>query len=95
VTLAATEPGVGRLLAVVVAATLTTLLATGWGVQAPFVVGAASLVAVTLGRLIEALPWPGLLGTAVAGIVLVGVGAGYESRRQQARDVAGRVADLR
>lgn len=95
VALAVTEPGTLRLLLVVAAATLTTTAATGWGVQAPFVVGAGALVVVAAGRLVWALPWPGLVAVAVAGALLLLVGGSYESRRQQAVEVVGRVTDMR
>jgi hypothetical protein len=95
VLLAVLEPGVGRLLLVVAAATLTTTAASRWDVQAPFVVGAGALVVVALGRLVEALPWPALIAVAAAGTVLVGMGASYENRRGQARAAVGRVADMR
>jgi hypothetical protein len=93
--LAVTGPGTGRLMLVVAAATLTTTAATCWSVQAPFVVGAGALVVVAVGRLVEALPWPALVAVAVAGGLLVTVGALYESRRRQATEVVGRVADMR
>jgi hypothetical protein len=93
--LAVTGPGTGRLLVVVAAATLTTTTATSRGVQAPFVVGSGALVAVAVGRLLVALPWPALVAVAVAGALLVAVGALYESRRRQAAEVVGRVADMR
>jgi hypothetical protein len=93
--LAVTGPGTGRLLLVVAAATLTATAATCWGVQAPFVVGAGSLVAVAAGRLVEALPWPALVAVTVAGGLLVTVGALYESRRRLATEAVGRVADMR
>ncbi|SDY02765.1 hypothetical protein SAMN05661080_02069 [Modestobacter sp. DSM 44400] len=95
VALAGTEPGTVRLLLVVAAATLTTTAATNWGVQAPFVVGAGALVVVAVGRVVEALPRSGLVAVAVAGALLLAVGASYESRRRQAVDAVGRVADMR
>ena len=96
--LAVVQPGLTRVLLVVAAATGTTLAAvllTRQGVQAPFVVGAGSLVTVAVGRLIDVLPWPGLAAVAVAGALLLAVGAGYEHRRQQALGALARVADMR
>jgi hypothetical protein len=96
--LAVVQPGLTRVLLVVTAATATTLAAvllTRRGVQAPFVVGAVSLVTVAVGRLIDVLPWPGLAAVAVAGALLLAVGAGYEHRRQQALGALARVADMR
>ena len=96
VTLTVLEPDIRRVLLVVLAATVTTVLATrGEGVQAPFVVGAGSLAVVAVGRLVEALPWSGLAAVAVAGALLLAVGARYERRRQQAADVVARVTDMR
>jgi hypothetical protein len=80
---------------VVGAATLTTIAATGWALQAPFLVGAASLVTVAVGRLVAVLPAPGLVAFAAAGAVLLGVGASYESRRRQAREAIASLADMR
>lgn len=96
--LAVVQPGLTRVLLVVAAATATTLAAvllTRRGVQAPFVVGAASLATVAVGRLIDVLPWPGLAAVGVAGALLLAVGAGYEHRRRQALGALARVADMR
>ena len=93
--LAVTEPETGRLLLVVAAATLTTTAGTYWSVQAPFVVGSGALVVIAVGRLVVAIPWPALVAVAVAGVLLVAVGARYENRRRQATEVVGRVADMR
>jgi hypothetical protein len=93
--LALLEPGLLRLLLVVVAATLTVTAATGWALQAPFLVGAAALVTVGVGRLVVVLPPPGLVAFVVAGAVLLGVGASYESRRRQAREAVASLADMR
>jgi len=93
--LALVDPGLTRVLVLVAAATLTTTLATVREVQAPFVVGAGSLVVVAVGRLVDVLPWPGLAAVAVAGALLLAVGAGYEHRRQQALGALARVADMR
>jgi hypothetical protein len=94
-TLAVLEPDLGRVLLVVVAATLATTLATWREVQAPLVVGAVSLVVVAVGRLVDVLPWSGLFAVAVAGTLLLAVGALYERRRQQALDALAHVADMR
>jgi hypothetical protein len=94
-TLAVVEPGTLRLLLVVAAATLATTLGAVRAVQAPFVVGAVSLVAVAVGRLVAALPWPGLVAVAGAGVLLLAIGAGYEQRRRQAAAAVGHVTDMR
>ena len=95
VVLALVEPDLLRVVLVVVAATLTTIAATGWGVRAPFLVGAGSLVTVAVGRLVAVLPAPGLVTVAVAGALLLTVGASYESRRRQAREAIASLADMR
>jgi hypothetical protein len=89
------QPDLLRVLLVVVAATATTVTATREGVRAPFLVGATSLVVVATGRLIAVLPVAGSIAVAVAGAVLLGVGAGYESRRRQAREAIASIADMR
>ncbi|WP_448616599.1 SCO7613 C-terminal domain-containing membrane protein [Modestobacter sp. URMC 112] len=95
VALTVLEPDVRRVLLVVAAATVTTVLATRRQVQAPFVVGAGSLAVVAVGRLVEALPWSGLAAVVGAGALLLAVGARYESRRRQAANAVARVADMR
>jgi hypothetical protein len=95
VLLALVEPGLVRMLLVVVAATVTTTAATGWGVRAPLLVGAATLVVVGVGRLVAVLPPSGLVAFLGSGAVLLAVGAGYESRRRQAREAIASVADMR
>jgi hypothetical protein len=93
--LALLDPGVPRVLLLVIAATLTTVAATSRAVRAPFLVGAGTVVVVAVSRLIAFLPAPGLAAFGVAGAVLLGVGASYESRRQQAREAIASVADMR
>jgi hypothetical protein len=93
--LALIEPDLPRVVLLVVAATLTTTAATGWGVRAPFVVGAGVLVTVGVGRLMAVLPPSGLVVFLGAGAVLLGVGASYESRRHQAREAIASLADMR
>jgi hypothetical protein len=93
--LALVEPDLLRVVLVVVAATLTTTAAVGWAVRAPLLVGAGSLVTVAVGRLVLILPAPVLAVLVVAGVVLLGVGAGYESRRRQAREAIAALADMR
>ena len=93
--LALVQPDLTRVLLVVLAATVTTTAATGWGVQAPFVVGAVSLTVLAVGRLVAVLPPPGLVALAVAGAALLAVGASYESRRQRAREAIASLADMR
>ena len=95
VVLALVEPGLLRVLLVVLAATVTTIAATGWAVRAPFLVGAGTLAVVAVGRLVAVLPVPGLVAFGIAGALLLGVGAGYESRRRQAREAIVSLADMR
>ncbi|GAA4754106.1 hypothetical protein GCM10023328_41850 [Modestobacter marinus] len=93
--LAVVEPDLLRLVLVVLAATLTAIAGSRWQVQAPLVVGAASLTAVALGRVVAYLPVTGLLVVGAAGAVLLAAGAVYEERRARARAALARVADLR
>ena len=93
--LALVEPDLLRVVLLVVAATLTTIAATGWAVRAPFLAGAAVLVTVGVGRLVAVLPPSGLVVFLGAGAVLLGVGASYESRRRQAREAIASLADMR
>jgi hypothetical protein len=95
VVLSLAQPDLLRVLLVVLAATLTTITATGTGVRAPFLVGATSLVVVAVGRLAAVLPAAGSVAVAVSGVLLLGVGASYESRRRQAREAVASLADMR
>ena len=78
-----------------IVATLTTVAAAGRAVRAPFLVGAGTVVVVAVSRLVAVLPAPGLVAFGAAGAVLLGVGASYESRRQQAREAIASLADMR
>jgi hypothetical protein len=89
------EPDLPRVLLVVGAATVTTVVAAVAGVQAPFLVGAGALVVVAVGRLVAVLPTPALAAFGVAGALLLAVGAAYESRRAQARAAIASLADMR
>ncbi len=95
VVLSLVQPDLLRVLLVVLAATLTTITATGAAVRAPFLVGATSLVVVAVGRLAAVLPAAGSVAVAVAGVLLLAVGASYESRRRQAREAVASLADMR
>jgi hypothetical protein len=95
VALALLHPDLLRVLLVVVAATATMTAATGWAVRAPFLVGAWTLVTLGVGRLVAVLPVPGLVVFGLAGVVLIAVGASYESRRRQAREATASLADMR
>jgi hypothetical protein len=92
VVLAVLDDGLLRLVLVVAVAGLVMTLASARGVRAPFVIGAVSVMTVALGRLAVALPLPGLLTILVVGVVLLAVGARYETRR---RSAAPHVADMR
>jgi hypothetical protein len=64
--------------------------------QAPFVVGAACLAVVVIGRLAPYAPLlPRWLTLGTAGLLLLVVGATYERRRQQAREAVAWVAQMR
>ncbi|WP_369138826.1 SCO7613 C-terminal domain-containing membrane protein [Modestobacter versicolor] len=95
VLLALVQPALLRVLLVVAAATLTTTVAAGRSVRAPFLVGAASLVVVGVGRLVAVLPPPALVAFAVAGAALLAAGTRFESRRRQAREPTVSLADMR
>ena len=95
VVLALVQPDLLRVLLVVLAATATMVAAAGAAVRAPFLVGAASLVTVAVGRLLAVLPGPALVAFALAGALLLFVGATYESRRRQAREAIASLADMR
>jgi hypothetical protein len=93
---AVAEPSAPRLVLVVVAAGALTVAGTVTHRQAPFVVGAASLAFVVLGRLTPYAPLaPRWLTLAVVGLLLLALGATYERRRQQAREAVAWVAQMR
>ncbi|WP_100497577.1 DUF2157 domain-containing protein [Geodermatophilus chilensis] len=90
------EPSAVRLVLVVVAAGALTVVGTLTHRQAPFVVGAASLAFVVLGRLTPYAPLvPRWLTLAVVGLLLLALGATYERRRQQAREAVAWVTQMR
>ncbi len=90
------EPSALRLVLVVLAAGALTVAGTLTHRQAPFVVGAASLAFVVLGRLTPYAPLaPRWLTLAVVGLLLLALGATYERRRQQAREAVAWVAQMR
>jgi hypothetical protein len=90
------EPTAVRLVPVVAAATAATVAGTLLHRQAPFVLGAGTLLLVVVGRLAPytpLLPWWVTLG--IPGLLLFVVGATYERRRQQAREAVAWVAQMR
>jgi hypothetical protein len=90
------DPSAPRLVLVVLAAGALTAVGTLTHRQAPFVVGAASLAFVVLGRLTPYAPLvPRWLTLAVVGLLLLALGATYERRRQQAREAVAWVAQMR
>jgi hypothetical protein len=90
------EPSALRLVLVVVAAGTLTVAGTLTHRQAPFVVGAGSLVFVVLGRLTPYAPLaPRWLTLAVVGLLLLALGATYERRRQQAHEAVAWVTQMR
>ncbi|MBM7808609.1 hypothetical protein JOD57_004446 [Geodermatophilus bullaregiensis] len=91
-----TDPTSLRLVLVVAAAAVLTVGGTLTHRQAPFVVGAATLAFVVLGRLSSYAPLvPRWVTLATAGLLLLVVGATYERRRQQAREAVAWVAQMR
>ncbi|MGK5113822.1 DUF2157 domain-containing protein [Geodermatophilus sp. CPCC 205506] len=90
------EPTALRLVGVVAAAAALTVAGTLAHRQAPFVVGAAALAFVVLGRLTPYAPLlPRWVTLATAGLLLLVVGATYERRRQQAREAVAWVTEMR
>ncbi|NYJ08853.1 SCO7613 C-terminal domain-containing membrane protein [Petropleomorpha daqingensis] len=94
--LAVTEPSTLRLVLVVAAAVALTVVGTLSHRQAPFVLGAAALAFVVLGRLGPYAPLlPRWVTLTVAGLLLLLLGATYERRRQQAREAVAWVVQMR
>jgi type VI protein secretion system component VasK len=90
------DPTALRLVLVVVAAAALTVAGTLLHRQAPFVVGAATLLVVTVGRLAPYTPLlPRWITLGVVGLLLLLVGATYERRRQQAREAVAWVGQMR
>jgi hypothetical protein len=90
------EPTALRLVLVAAGATAAIVAGTLQHRQAPFVLGAATLLLVVVGRLAPytpLLPWWVTLG--IPGLLLFVVGATYERRRQQAREAIAWVSQMR
>jgi hypothetical protein len=93
--LVVSDPTAVRLVLVVAGALVLTVAGTLSHRQAPFVLGAGALAFVVLTRLGPYAPLlPRWLVLATAGTVLLGVGATYERRRQQAREAVAWVAHM-
>ncbi|WP_409329329.1 SCO7613 C-terminal domain-containing membrane protein [Trujillonella humicola] len=93
---AVAEPSPVRWVLVVVAAAAATAAGALAHRQAPFVLGAASLAWVVLGRLAPYAPLlPRWITLGAVGLVLLVVGATYERRRQQAREAVVWVTQMR
>ncbi|GAB3346878.1 DUF2157 domain-containing protein [Modestobacter lapidis] len=89
------EPSALRLVLVVAGAAVLTAGGALQHRQAPFVLGAAALAFVVLGRLGPYAPLlPRWVSLAAAGLLLLVVGATYERRRQQAREAVAWVAQM-
>jgi hypothetical protein len=90
--LAAASGDGGRFLGLLAAATLAMLIGARTGVRAPFLVGAGTALALTLGLVVRQLSWP--LGAAVVvGTLLLAVGMLRE--RYPVAGFGARLADLR
>jgi hypothetical protein len=90
------DPTALRLVLVVAAAAALTVAGTHLHRQAPFVVGAATLLVVTVGRLAPYAPLlPRWLTLGTVGLLLLVAGATYERRRIQAREAVAWVAQMR
>jgi hypothetical protein len=89
------EPTAVRLVVVVAGAAVLTAGGALLHRQAPFVLGAAALAFVVLGRLGPYAPLlPRWVVLAAAGLLLLVVGATYERRRQQAREAVAWVVQM-
>jgi hypothetical protein len=89
------EPTALRLVLVVAGGAVLTAGGALLHRQAPFVLGAAALAFVVLGRLGPYAPLlPRWIVLAAAGLLLLVVGATYERRRQQAREAVAWVAQM-
>ncbi len=90
------DPSALRLVLVVLAAALVTVMGTSVHRRAPFVIGATTLAFLAVGLLgPEALALPRWLTLGTVGLLLLVVGATYEQRRQQAREAVAWVAQMR
>ena len=89
------DPTAPRLALVVAAAAAITVIGTLTHRQAPFVLGAGTLLFVAIGRLGPYAPLlPRWLTLGTAGLLLLVLGATYERRRQQAREAVAWVAQM-
>jgi hypothetical protein len=90
------DPTALRLVLVVAAAAGLTLLGTLRHRQAPFLIGAGTLLLVAVGRLGPYAPLlPRWVTLGTVGLLLLVVGATYERRRQQAREAVAWVSQMR
>ncbi|GAA1567302.1 hypothetical protein GCM10009789_20890 [Kribbella sancticallisti] len=81
---------------VVAAAVLIILIGSRHSLQAPFLIGAAVLLKITLWQFLEVAPLiPRWITLGTAGLILLTVGATYERRLQNAKHAARWVAALR
>jgi hypothetical protein len=90
------DPTALRLVLVVAAAAALTVGGTVLHRQAPFVIGAVTLLVVTVGRIAPYAPLlPRWLTLGAVGLLLLVVGATYERRRLQAREAVAWVGQMR
>ncbi|TWD83798.1 hypothetical protein FB561_4967 [Kribbella amoyensis] len=95
-TLLANGNDIPRTTLVVAAATAAILIGTRGSLQAPFVLGAAALTKIAVWQLLEVAPLiPRWITLALAGAVLLAVGATYERRLHQAKAAARWITALR
>lgn len=94
--LATGEDGFLRLTFVVAAALVIILVGVRFSLQAPFVIGAAVLAKIGLWQFLEVAPLiPRWITLALAGAILLTVGATYERRLTQAKQAARWITALR
>jgi hypothetical protein len=94
--IANSDDGALRLALVVAAAVAITLVGVRFSLQAPFVIGAAVLAKLGVWQFLQVAPMiPRWITLGLAGAILLGVGASYERRLQEAKQAARWVTALR
>ena len=92
---AAVDPTAPRPVLVLATATVLAVGGAGTRTRAPFLLGAGSVVVVTLAWLVRTAPWPVLVALGVVGVVLLLVGSAQERQRRQGADAPTWVARVR
>ncbi|MCO7219234.1 SCO7613 C-terminal domain-containing membrane protein, partial [Klenkia sp. PcliD-1-E] len=95
VMLAVVDPTPARQVATLVASLVLVLGGLGWAVRAPFVLGLAGVLGVTIGWLADGAPTPWVVTLFGVGAVLLLVGAVRERQRRRGDPVPARVRTFR